>query len=80
MVPWIKILAGALALAAIAWAALEIRKEGAEAARQSIERQNNEAADRAHGKRIDYDACLGAGGLWNFAAGECDGPSQRRRP
>ncbi|WP_245278342.1 hypothetical protein [Ensifer aridi] len=79
MVGWTKILGGVLVLAAITWAVLEIREDGAQSAKTAIERQNNEAANRAHSKRTDYDSCLAAGGLWNFGAGECDGPKKRRR-
>ncbi|KQX55448.1 MULTISPECIES: hypothetical protein [unclassified Ensifer] len=71
---WPRILAGGLVLAGIVWLVAEIREDGARSVITKIERQNNEAASRAHSKRIDYDSCLDAGGLWNFRAGECDGP------
>jgi hypothetical protein len=74
MLPWSKILGGVLALAAITWVVLEIREDGAQSVKTAIERQNNEAASRAHSKRTDYDSCLVDGGLWNFGAGECDRP------
>ncbi len=71
---WPRIIAGGLALVGIIWLVAEIREDGARSVITKIERQNNEAASRAHSKRIDYDSCLDAGGLWNFGAGECDGP------
>ncbi|WP_245269646.1 hypothetical protein M728_000395 [Ensifer sp. WSM1721] len=77
MVDWPKILGGVLVLAAIAWAVLEIREDGAQSIKNAVERQNNEAANRADTKRLDYDSCLAAGGLWNFGAGKCDGPKKR---
>ncbi|WP_234846033.1 hypothetical protein [Sinorhizobium meliloti] len=73
MVGWPKILGGVLVLAAITWVIVEIR-DGARPERTAIERQNNEAANRAHSRRNDYDSCLAAGGLWNFGAGKCDRP------
>lgn len=74
MLSWPRLLIAGLALAAVAWFVVEIREDGARSVTAKIERQNNEAANRAHEKRIDYDSCLAAGGLWNFGAGECDGP------
>lgn len=71
---WPRIVIGGLALAGLIWLVVEIREDGAQSVTTKIERQNNEAASRAHSKRIDYDSCLDAGGLWNFGAGECDGP------
>ena len=71
---WPRIIAGGLVLAGLAWLVIEIRKDGAQSVTTKIERQNNEAANRAQSKRIDYDSCLDAGRLWNFGAGECDSP------
>ncbi|RVJ38531.1 hypothetical protein CN180_22160 [Sinorhizobium medicae] len=79
MADWPKILGGVLVLAAITWAIVEIREDGARSAKTAIERQNNEAANRAHSKRNDYDTCLAAGRRWNFETGECDGPQKHRR-
>ena len=73
--PWAKLLGGVLVFAALSWAVLEIRKNGAQAVRISIERQNNEAANSADAKRHDYDACSVSGGLWNFGAGQCERPA-----
>ncbi|WP_327226175.1 hypothetical protein [Sinorhizobium medicae] len=78
MVDWPKILSGVLVLAAITWTVLELREDGARSERTAIERQNNEAANRSY-EAHDYDSCLAAGGLWNFGAGECDGPQKHRR-
>lgn len=71
---WPRLVIAALVAAAVIWLVVEIRKDGAQSAISKIERQNNEAANRAHSKRIDYDSCLAAGKLWDFGAGECDGP------
>ncbi|ANK73589.1 hypothetical protein FA04_13755 [Ensifer adhaerens] len=71
---WARVIAGGLALAGLIWLVVEIREDGARSVTTKIERQNNEAASSAHSKRIDYDSCLDAGGLWNFGAGECNGP------
>ncbi|POH31752.1 MULTISPECIES: hypothetical protein [Sinorhizobium] len=77
--PWSRFLGGMLVLAALFWAVLEIRENGAQAVRNSIERQNNEAANSADAKRLDYDACSHSGGLWNFGAGKCERPARRGR-
>lgn len=71
---WPRVIIGGLVLAGLIWIVVEIREDGAQSVTTKIERQNNEAASRAHSKRTDYDSCLDAGGLWNFGAGECDGP------
>ena len=70
---WPRLIAGGLVLACILWLVVEIREDGAQSVTTKIERQNNEAASRAHSKRTDYDSCLDSGGLWNFGASECDG-------
>ncbi|MCA1494981.1 hypothetical protein [Sinorhizobium alkalisoli] len=67
----VKIAAGALLIAAVAWAVLQIREEGARSVTQTIERQNNEAALQSAARRSDFDRCIDGGGLWNFGAGEC---------
>ncbi|AHK42205.1 hypothetical protein OV14_0040 [Ensifer adhaerens OV14] len=71
MLPWPKILGGVLVLAAITWAILEIREDGAQSFRASIERQNNASATSAGDARSDYDLCLDRGGVWDFAASKC---------
>lgn len=74
MSAWSKILLGGLVLAAITWAVLEIRADGARSVHQAIERQNNDAANRAQEKRLVYDSCLDAGRMWDFRAEKCRGP------
>ncbi|MBP2466880.1 hypothetical protein JOH52_002901 [Sinorhizobium meliloti] len=74
--PWSNLVIGALILAGISWAILEIRSNAAQAVRNSIERQNNEAAKSADAKRFDYDVCSSSGGLWNFGTGRCERPSR----
>lgn len=75
MVAWLKVLGGALVLAALAWAVREIREDGAQSARQAIERQNNEAASQSAARRSDFDRCGDRGGLWDFGTGKCRRPS-----
>jgi hypothetical protein len=77
--PWGRLLGGTLVLAALCWVVLQIREDGAQAVRNSIERQNNEAANSADAKRLDYDACSASGGLWNFGAGKCQRPARSGR-
>lgn len=79
MLPWPKLLTGCLVLAGLVWLVHEIRADGARSIANAIERQNNDAQSRAREKRLDYDSCLDAGGLWNFATGECSGPQRRGR-
>jgi hypothetical protein len=74
---WSKLLGGALLLAGLAWLVHELRADGARSITRAIERQNNDAQSRAQDERRDYDSCLDAGGLWNFAAGQCFGPARR---
>lgn len=75
MIPWPKIALGALILAALAWAVIEIRQDGAQSVRNSIERQNNEAAGQSDTARSNYDRCLDGGRVWDFGAGRCAGSS-----
>lgn len=74
MSAWLKILTGGLVLAAITWAVLKIRADGARSVLHAIESQNHEAANRAQEKRLQYDTCLASGGMWNFGAEKCRGP------
>ena len=48
-----------------------IRNDGAQSLQNSIERQNNEAAQDADIARLGYDACLDADGVWDFGSGKC---------
>lgn len=68
---WPKIIGGVLVLAALTWAVLQIREDGAESVKQAIERQNYEAASQSDARRGDYDRCLDGGGVWDFGAGKC---------
>ncbi len=74
MSAWLKVACAALLIAAISWAVLEIRADGARSVLHTIERQNNEAANRAQEKRIAYDSCIDSGGLWDFRTQKCHGP------
>ncbi|NRP19456.1 hypothetical protein LPJGGPFB_02712 [Ensifer adhaerens] len=74
MIAWLRMLCGGLVLAAVVWAVHEIRADGARSVIQAIERQNDDAANRAQEKRLDYDTCIVAGGLWDFGAEKCRGP------
>ncbi len=56
-----------------------IRDDGAQSVTNTIERQNNEAAQRSDTARLDYDGCLDADRLWDFGSGECGGAPQRGR-
>jgi uncharacterized membrane protein YjfL (UPF0719 family) len=48
-----------------------IRDDGAQSVTNTIERQNNAAAQKSDTDRLGYDACVDAGGLWDFGAGKC---------
>lgn len=74
MIAWLRMLCGGLMLAAVVWAVHEIRADGARSVIQAIERQNDDAENRAQEKRLDYDTCIDAGGLWDFGAEKCRGP------
>ncbi len=69
--PWHLLLAGILAIAGVTWLVHEIREDGARSLANAIERQNNDAENSAHEKRLEYDSCLDAGGLWDFSTGQC---------
>lgn len=77
MIPWTKIAVGVALAGALIWLYAEIRDQGAEGVRNSIERQNNDARNAADDDRSAYDRCLDGGGLWNFGARRCDGPAPR---
>ena len=78
MIDWPKIALGVAIVGALIWLYAEIRDQGAESVRNSIERQNNDARNAADNGRSAYDRCLDGGGLWNFGAGRCDGPAPHR--
>ena len=48
-----------------------IRNDGAQSVKNSIERQNNEAAQDADIARLGYDDCADAGRVWDFGTGKC---------
>lgn len=77
MIPWPKIILGVAIAGALIWLFTDIRDQGAESVRNSIERRNNGAGNAADDARGNYDRCLDDGGLWNFGAGRCDGPAPR---
>lgn len=76
MTTWPKLIAALAIAVALFWLYMEIRQGGADSVKTAIERQNNDAASSADDNRTAYDRCLDRGGLWNFGAGRCDGPSQ----
>ncbi|OYR26202.1 hypothetical protein CEV34_2500 [Brucella pseudogrignonensis] len=51
------------------------KRDGRSSIEAKIERQNNEATDKALGAVLDYDQCIDAGGVWTFRTGKCE-----RRP
>lgn len=51
------------------------RLSGTASTETKMERQNNEATDKALGAVLDYDQCVDAGGVWTFRTGKCE-----RRP
>jgi len=74
---WLKYsLAGLAAAALIAGGSYVAGKLSGRASIETmIERQNNEATDKALGAVLDYDQCVDAGGVWTFRTGKCE-----RRP
>lgn len=77
MIPWPKILAGAAIAGGLIWHYAEIRDQGATSVRNSIERQNNDAARKAEDAVLDYDGCRDAGRVWDFGAGRCSRAAAR---
>lgn len=51
------------------------KRDGRSSIEAKIERQNNEATDKALGAVLHYDECVDAGGVWTFRTGKCE-----RRP
>ncbi len=78
MIPWSKIILGAALAGVLIWLYAEIRDQGAESVRNSIERQNNEAARKADDAALDYDGCRDADRMWDFRAGRCLGAASGR--
>ncbi len=79
MFAWPKLLIAGLIVSGLVWLIHEIRADGARSYANTIERQNNDAQSRARGKRLDYDSCLDAGGVWDFASGQCSRAARRGR-
>lgn len=77
MISWPKIAPGALVLAALAWAVVEIRQDGAQSFKNTIERQNNEAAGSADAHKLNFDNC--PVGMWDFGSGRCRGTAAGSR-
>jgi len=74
---WLKITAAAVLAAFLCLAAGYVagKRDGRSSVEAKIERQNNEATDKALGAVLDYDQCVDAGGVWTFRTGKCE-----RRP
>lgn len=51
------------------------KRDGRASIETKIERQNNEATEKALGAVLTYDECIDAGGVWTFRTGKCE-----RRP
>lgn len=74
---WLKYSIAALVAAFLLLAAGYVagKRDGRSSTETKIERQNNEATDKALGAVLDYDQCVDAGGVWTFRTGKCE-----RRP
>lgn len=74
---WMKYSLAALVAAFLLLAAgyMAGKRDGRSSIEAKIERQNNEATDKALSAVLDYDECIDAGGVWTFSAGKCE-----RRP
>ncbi|WP_313030516.1 hypothetical protein [Brucella sp.] len=74
---WMKYLLAAFVAAFLLLASGYVagKRDGRSSIEAKIERQNNEATDKALGAVLDYDQCVDAGGVWTFRTGKCE-----RRP
>lgn len=74
---WLKTTAAAVLAAFLCLAAGYVagKRDGRASVETKIERQNNEATDKALGAALSYDQCIDAGGVWTFRTGKCE-----RRP
>ncbi len=74
---WLKLSFAAVLAAFLLLAAGYVagKRDGRSSVETKIERQNNEATDKALGGVRDYDQCVDAGGVWTFRTGKCE-----RRP
>jgi hypothetical protein len=74
---WMKYSLAALVAAFLLLAAgyMAGKRDGRSNVEAKIERQNNEATDKALSAVLDYDKCIDAGRVWTFRTGKCE-----RRP
>lgn len=74
---WLKVAVAAALAAFLCLAAGYVtgHREGRSSTEIKIERQNNEATEKALGAVLTYDQCVDAGGVWTFRTGKCS-----RRP
>lgn len=75
---WLKYSLAALVAAFLCLAAGYVagKRDGRSSVETKIERQNNEATEKALGAVLNYDECIDAGGgMWTFRTGKCS-----RRP
>lgn len=63
--PWVA------AIVAVGLLLYSAREQGRNSALEDVKDQNNDASTRANETVLDYDACIDAGGLWNFGTGKC---------
>ena len=73
---------GVAALAAVIMVAAIIflvEQRAADRALEDVERQNNAAGSQSDSARRAFDLCFDGGGVWNYAAGECDRPANGGR-
>ena len=74
---WLKYSIAALVAAFLLLAGgyLAGKRDGRASTETKIERQNNEATEKALGAALSYDQCVDAGGVWTFRSVKCE-----RRP
>lgn len=71
---WLKLTAAAVLAAFLCLAIGYVagKRDGKSITETKIERQNNEATDKALGAALSYDECIDAGGVWTFRTGKCE--------
>lgn len=76
---WLKYSIAALVAAFLLLAGgyLAGKRDGRSSTETKIERQNNEAIEKAFGAALSYDQCVDAGGVWTFRTGKCERRSER---
>ncbi|MFI3905639.1 hypothetical protein [Ochrobactrum sp. S1502_03] len=74
---WLKMTAAAVLAVFLCLAAGYVagKRDGRSSVETKIERQNNEATEKALGALLNYNECIDAGGVWTFRTGKCE-----RRP